>query len=106
MPTYLVKEYLDVLTSAVTKVDKKSLSLAVFSRTMKVSLVKPLTKDNRLEYNIQNNYRPVSNLTFLSNVIEKRRDFFLSKYLVNDSLNELLYAGYNKSKSTEIAMFG
>ena len=85
---------------------KKLLSLAVFSRSMNVSLVKPLTKDNSLEYNILNNYRHASNATFVSKVIERGSDFFLSKYLVNNNLNELLlYAGYNKGQSTETAIF-
>jgi len=39
---------------------------------MNVALVKPLTKTkNKLDSNILKNYKPVSNLTFLSKVIEK-----------------------------------
>ena len=106
MPTWLMKECLVVLISMITKVDKKLLSLAVFSRSMNVSIVKPLTKDNSLEYNILNNYRHASNATFVSKVIERGSDFFLSKYLVNNNLNELLlYSGYNKGQGTQIAIF-
>jgi len=73
---------------------------------MKAALIKPLTKNNSLEANIQNNYRYVSNVTFVSKIIVSGSDFFLSKYLVNIDLNELLiYAGYNKGRSTQAAMF-
>jgi len=36
---------------------------------MKAALVKPLIKNNTMDCNILNNYKPVSNLTFLSKVI-------------------------------------
>ena len=41
-----------------------------------------------MDCNILNNYRPVSNLTFLSKVIEKAVAFHLNKYLINNNLNE------------------
>ena len=80
-----MKECLAVLISMITKLDKKSLFLAVFPRSMKSALIKPLTKSNSLEANIQNNYRHVSNVTFVSKVIGRGSDFFLSKYLVNNN---------------------
>jgi hypothetical protein len=55
----------DVPISPITNIVNKSLSLGVFSRSMKVALVKPLIKNHTLDCNILNNYRPVSNLTFL-----------------------------------------
>ena len=57
---------------------------------MKAALVKPLIKKHTMEYNILNNYRPVSNLTFVSKVIEKAVAFHLNKYLINNNLNESL----------------
>jgi len=63
MPTWLVKDCLDDLISPIRNIVNKSLFLGVFPRSMKAALVKPL---------IKNNYRPVSNLTFLSKVIERQ----------------------------------
>ena len=48
MPTLLVKDYLGILISPSTKIVNKSLSLAVFPRSMKAALAKPLS----LTYNI------------------------------------------------------
>ena len=44
--------------------------------------------------NILNNYRNVSNLTFLSKVIERTFGFHLNKYLINNNLNESLHSAY------------
>ena len=88
MPTWLVKGCLDVLINPITNIVNKSLSLAVFSRSMKAALVKPLIKNHTMDCNILNNYRPVSNLRFLSKVIEKAVAFHLNKYLINNNLNE------------------
>jgi len=44
LSTWLVKYYLDVLISTITKIAYKSLSLGVFPRSMKAALVNPLIK--------------------------------------------------------------
>jgi len=69
---------------------------------VKAALVKPLIKKHTMDCNILNNYRPVSNLTFL--VIEKAVDFHLHKYLINNNLNESLYYAYKSGHSTETAL--
>ena len=86
MPTWLVKDCLDVLISPITNLVNKSLSLGVFPRSMKAALVKPLIKKHIMDCNILNNYRPVSNLKFLSKLIEKAVAFHLNKYLININL--------------------
>ena len=57
-----------------------------------------------MDCNILNNYRPVSNLTFLSKVIEKAVAFYLNKYLINNNLNESLQSAYKSGHSTETAL--
>ena len=49
------------------------------------------------------NYRPVSNLTFSSKVIEKTVALHLNKYLINNNLNESLQSVYKSGHSTETA---
>jgi len=46
---------------------------------MKTAFVKPLLTNHIIDCNVLNNYRPVSNLTFLSNVVEKAVAFHLNK---------------------------
>jgi len=44
MPTWLVKDCLDVLISPITNIVNKSLSLGVFTSSTKDALIKPLIK--------------------------------------------------------------
>jgi len=86
----LVKECLDVLITPITKIVNKSISLDVFPRSKKAAFVKPLIIKKTVWTNILNNYRPVSNLTFLSQIIERAVTFCLNKYLFNNNVHELL----------------
>jgi len=55
-----------------------------------------------MDCNILNNYRPVSNLIFLSKVIERAVDLHLNKYLINNNnLNESLQSAYKSGHSIE-----
>ena len=71
MPKWLAKGRMGVLIIPITNIFNVSTSLCVFSGTMKPALVKPLRKNHSMDCNILNNYRPISNLTILSNVIER-----------------------------------
>ena len=58
-----------------------------------------------MDCNILNNYRPVSNLTFVSKLIEKAVVFHLSKYLIiNNNINESLQSTHKSGHSTETAV--
>ena len=72
---------------------------------MKTSLVKPVIKKHNMDFNILNNYRPVSNLKFVSKVIELAVAFNLNKYLINNNLSESLTYTIKSGHSTEIALF-
>ena len=71
---------------------------------MKADLVKPLLNHLSLNCYFLNNYRPVSNLTFLSSVIENVFACHLNKYLINNNFNESLKSAYNRGYSTETAL--
>jgi len=47
-----------------------------------------------MDRNILNNYRPVSNLIFLSEVTERTIALYLNKYSINNNLNESLQSAY------------
>jgi len=71
---------------------------------MKAVFVKLLIKNHTPDCNIINNYRPFSNLTFVSKVSEKAVAFHLNKYLINNNLNESLQSAYRSYHSTETAL--
>ena len=70
IPTTLLKEALPGLLPMITKIASASMTQGVFPSNWKIALVKPLLKKLGLEL-IESNYRPVSNLPFLSKVVEK-----------------------------------
>ena len=70
MPTHLIKEKLSLFLPAITKIVNLSLDRGEFDQTWKNALVKPLLKKSGLALT-HKNYRPVSNLQFISKVIEK-----------------------------------
>jgi len=71
MPTWFVKECQDVLIGPIAKIVNTSLSSGVFPLSMKAALVKPLIKRHNLDCNVLKNYWSVSNLSFLSKIIER-----------------------------------
>ena len=71
IPTSLLVECIDPLLPIFTNIINESLSSGIFPTTCKTAVVKPLLKKAGLVRNNFKNYRPVSNLSFLSKVIEK-----------------------------------
>ena len=50
------------------------------------------------------NYRPVSNLSFLSKILERVVDARREEHLSNNNLHEAAQSAYKKSHSTETAL--
>ena len=61
-------------------------------------------KKTGLDSDILKNYRPVSNLTFISKVIEKVISGRLNEHLINNSLFDPLQSAYRDKHSTETAL--
>ena len=70
IPTWLLKECLDSLLPVLTLLVNKSLQIGYFPEKWKNALVKPLLKKLGLEL-VFPNFRPVSNLPFISKLAEK-----------------------------------
>ena len=71
VPTACLIDCLDVLLPHITHVMNTSLSSGHFPPIFKSAIVRPLLKKPSLDQNCLKNYRPVSNLSFLSKVLEK-----------------------------------
>ena len=70
IPTHVLKEMMPVVLPTITKIVNLSLSMGIFSKQWKTAIVKPLLKKLGLDL-INSNYWPVSNLSFLSKLVEK-----------------------------------
>lgn len=59
-----------VLFVVITNIENVSLLSGVFPTLFKYVLMKPLLQKSTLDVNVLNNYRPASNLIFLSKIIK------------------------------------
>ena len=71
VPTPILHDCLEEITHIVADIVNKSLSCGVVPQCFKHALVKPLLKKANLDPNCLSNYHPVSNLPFLSKVLER-----------------------------------
>jgi retron-type reverse transcriptase len=71
---------------------------------MKKARVRPLLKKAGLDQNVLKNYRPVSNLTFISKILEKVVSSRLDDHLLNNQLMDKVQSAYRKYHSTETAL--
>ena len=70
IPTFLLKESIEALLQFMMVMINASLREGCLPVTQKHALVLPLLKKTSLDPNELNNYRPVSNLTFVSKAVE------------------------------------
>ena len=107
IPTCVLKKCVypgSVLLVFITKIVNLSIQLGQFPSFLKHALVKPLLKKTNLDHNVLQNYRPVSNLPFLSKIIEKTVCNRLIEHLNSNNLYEPLQSAYHKGHSTETAL--
>ena len=71
LPTWLLKECKAELIPLITDIVNMSLRESMIPKLLKTAHIRPLLKKTGLDSDILKNYRPVSNLTFISKVIEK-----------------------------------
>ncbi len=104
LPTSILKEHLDLLLPTITSIVNMSLTSSIFPQSMKTALVRPLLKKASLDQEIMKHYRPVSNLSFLSKVIEKAVSLQISDHLSSNNLYEPYQSAYRRFHGTETAL--
>jgi hypothetical protein len=104
LPTWLLKQCLTSLLPHITKIINHSLSTGTVPESFKLAHVTPLIKKPSLNPSVLANYRPVSNLPFLSKVLERIVHAQLSEYISENNLQEKMQSAYRKHHSTETAL--
>ena len=103
IPTWLLKHCVDQLVPVFTIIINTSLDCADFSSELKRAFVTPLLKRAILDCEILKNYRPVSNLSFISKLIERVVCVQLIDHLKHNNLYELFQSAYRQLHSTQTA---
>ena len=104
MPTHLMKSAINQLTPICLAVINSSLQLGHVPVSFKHALVSPRLKKPSLDKEEAKNYRPVSNLPFLSKVLERAVADQVMDHLSRNGLHEIFQSAYRPHHSTETAL--
>ena len=101
IPTTLLYENLDILLATITNIINTSLNTGIVPRDLKTAVVKPLLKKPSLDKNLFKNYCPISNLPFLSKILDKVvLHKLLSHLQKNTHLSNPFQSAYRAGHST------
>jgi len=100
-PTWLMKEMRELLSPFISLLFNKSLASGCYSSEVKKAVVRPLLKKHGLNISQMNNYRPVSNLPFLSKLLERIVQSRLQTFLDRNGLMPKMQSVYRQYHSTE-----
>ena len=97
-------KYLPRLLPVITDFVNHSLDEAFIPKSLKTTLIIPFLKKNDLDTEDLKNFRPVSNLPFISKLIEKSVAVQVVQYIDDNNLNEKFQSAYKKLHGTETAL--
>jgi hypothetical protein len=104
MPIWLLKACAGDLAHFLCQLFNASLRTGVFPRTFKSAYVTPILKKTGLAEDDAKNYRPISNLSVVSKLLERLVASQLLCYLNSNGLLPELQSAYRANRSTETAM--
>ena len=104
IPITLLYENLDILLPTIMNIINTSLTTGIVPRDLKTAIVKPLLKKPSLDKNLLKNYRPISNLPFLSKLLEKVVFHKLLSHLQENNLSNPFQSAYRAGHSTETVL--
>ena len=99
-----MKDCFPAVGSVITRIVNLSIESEILPTDLKVASVKPLLKKQSLSPDQFKNFRRISNLSFLSKVVEKCVAKQLIDYLDANDLNVIYQSAYRKLHSTETAL--
>ena len=93
-----------VVAPLVQSIVSSSLESGIVPDSMKRAIITPLLKKPTLDRQLFKNYRPVSNLSFLSKVLEKIVASRLKSYMEENDMCDPFQSAYRTGHSTETAL--
>ena len=104
IPTAILKDNLHELLPYLALMCKASLNTGILPASQKHAIITPIVKKPGLDPSSVSNYRPISNLTFMSKVIERIVASQLTSYLNINRLWPPTQSAYRNGYSTESAL--
>ena len=104
IPIWLFKNCLPELLPVVYYIVNESLRLGKFPSALKQASIRPGLKKPTLDVDDLKNYRPISNLSYLSKILEKVVHEQLNCYVDKNGLFSPYQSGYRRAHSCETAI--
>ena len=104
LPTSLLKTNAEVLAPFLTHLFNWSLSHGIVPSTMKAAYITPILKKADMDSADPKSYRPISNLSVISKLLERLIAKQLVRYLKDNNLLPDLQSAYKPHHSTETAV--
>src|SRR6266536_5296872 len=105
LPTSLLKSCSDILSTPLSSLINLSLSDGIFPDLFKHALVSPLLKKPNLPNDSLSNYRPISNLSFISKLLERVVFSRLLTHISSFPTFSPFQSAYRRFHSTETAHY-
>ena len=96
-PSKLLISHLPTIIDTIIHIINLCLSTSVFPASFKSAVVLPLIKKPGLDTQVFKNYRPVSNLSFLSKLIEKVISSRILKHIADNELIDKFQSAYTET---------
>ena len=104
LPMPMFKDNVDVLAEPLTKIINESFNSGVFPAQLRTAVVTPILKKQNLDKQHLKNYRPVSNISYVSKIMEKLVCVQIKDHLASNDLQERYQSAYREQHSTETAL--
>ena len=105
IPAKVIKSCLDILVPVYSDLVNKSLEEGSIEN-VKSSVIDPKIKKAGLDIDVNNNYRPINNLRFISKLVERVAKIRKDEHMTINSLHTPEEFGYKQNHNTETMMLG
>ena len=104
MPTPFVKQHLSVLAPLITRLVNASIGQGVVPKNLKSAVIEPGLQKPGLKTGEPSSYRPISNLPFISKVVERIVASRIAAHMDAHGLHDPRQSAYKPGHSTETAL--
>ena len=104
IPTRLLKQCLPVVVPAITSIINTTFESGTVPSSLKLANIRPILKKPGLDKNAMQNYRPISNLPFLSKVMERAAFSRLTDHLLDNEILDSHQSAYRAHHSVETVL--